>query len=247
MREAGHPVAGKRFTSRSRATLDRVRIAFGTLLACALGLVAATAFGAAADSVVAPAPEPRTVLDLGDSLSVGADPYLRTRLRGYRIERLYDVGLHAYDAATIVSRSRASLPEVLVISAGTNDDPRMVSVFRRSIMQILRTAGEDRCVVWPTISRPPAAGASYGGLNRALVQASHRHRNLVLVGWARMVRRHPGWLSRDGVHVSAAGYRARAVAIASLVKTAAGRDRGSDELRLTPCGTIGTLSTQFRP
>jgi lysophospholipase L1-like esterase len=39
------------------------------------------------------------------------------------------------------------------------------------------------------------------------------------VDWRKMVRRNPGWLSRDGVHVSVAGYRARAVAIAAAVKT----------------------------
>jgi lysophospholipase L1-like esterase len=34
-----------------------------------------------------------------------------------------------------------------------------------------------------------------------------------------MVRRHPTWLSRDGVHVDVDGYRARAAAIAAAVKT----------------------------
>ena len=157
------------------------------------------------------------MLDLGDSLSVGTDPYLRSRLRGYRIERLYDVGLHAYDAAAIVARAKASLPRVLVVSAGTNDDPRIVSTFIRAISTVVRTAGPDRCVVWPTISRPPAAGATYDNLNRALERAEKRYDNVVLVDWAGMVRRHPRWLSRDGVHVSAAGYRARAAAIASAV------------------------------
>jgi lysophospholipase L1-like esterase len=157
------------------------------------------------------------VLDLGDSLSVGTHPYLRARLRDYRIERLYDVGLHAYDAAAIVARVGPRLPSVLVVSAGTNDDPRIVSAFSRSISTVVRTAGAGRCVVWPTISRPPAAGATYHGLNRELARAATRHENLVLVDWARMVRRHPRWLSRDRVHVSADGYRARAAAIANAV------------------------------
>ena len=159
------------------------------------------------------------MLDLGDSLSVGTDPYLRERLPDYRIERLYDVGLHAYDAAAIVARAGPKLPRVLVVSAGTNDDPRIVSTFARSVSTVVRTAGRDRCIVWPTISRPPAAGTTYGGLNRALARATAHHENLVLVYWARMVGRHPRWLSRDGVHVSADGYRARAAAIAAAVKT----------------------------
>jgi lysophospholipase L1-like esterase len=190
-----------------------VRIAAATLLAGALGAVGALG------SLATPAPSaaPRTILDLGDSLSVGTDPYLRPRLRAYRIERHYDVGLHAYDAATIVSGMERSLPSVLVVSAGTNDDPRIVSTFERAVSTIVGTAGTARCVVWPTIARPPAVGRSYDGLNRALTRAAGRHANLVLVGWAWRVRLHPRWLAADGVHVSADGYRARAAAIANAV------------------------------
>jgi lysophospholipase L1-like esterase len=192
-----------------------VRFGLATVLACATLCLAVTT--SLETAVGAEPPAPRTVLDLGDSLSVGTDPYLRKQLRGYRIDRLYDVGLHAYDAATIVDRTR-SLPNVLVVSAGTNDDPRIVSTFWRAVSAIVRAAGSDRCVVWPTIARPPAAGASYEGMNRALARIAARHSNLVLVDWRKMVRRHPGWLSRDGVHVSVAGYRARAAAIAAAVK-----------------------------
>jgi lysophospholipase L1-like esterase len=194
-----------------------VRFVLATTLACAtLGLVAATSLGAAERTG---APAPRTMLDLGDSLSVGTDPHLRKQLRGYRIDRLYDVGLHAYEAAAIVERTTPSLPSVLVVSAGTNDDPRIVSAFWRAVADILRAAGGDRCVVWPTIARPPAAGASYDGINRALARIAARHSNLVLVDWVKLVHRNPAWLSRDGVHVSVAGYRARAAAIATAVKT----------------------------
>jgi lysophospholipase L1-like esterase len=197
-----------------------VRFALATTLACAaLGVVAATSLGAGERTG---APAPRTMLDLGDSLSVGTDPYLRRQLRGYRIDRLYDVGLHAHEAAAIVARTSPSLPSVLVVSAGTNDDPRIVSAFWRAVSDILRAAGSDRCVIWPTIARPPAAGASYDGLNRTLARIAARHSNLVLVDWVRLVRRNPGWLSRDGVHVSVAGYRARAAAIATAVKSRCG-------------------------
>jgi lysophospholipase L1-like esterase len=193
-----------------------VRFALATTLACAtLGLVATTSLGAAERTGAAP----RTLLDLGDSLSVGTDPYLRERLRGYRIDRLYDVGLHASDAAAIVESTRPSLPSVLVVSAGTNDDPRIVSTFWQAVSDIVRAAGSKRCVVWPTIVRPTAVGASYDGMNRALARVAARYSNLVLVDWVKMVRRNPGWLSRDGVHVGVAGYRARAAAIAAAVKT----------------------------
>ena len=41
------------------------------------------------------AAEPRAVLDLGDSLSVGTAPYLALQLRWYRIQRYCDVGLRS--------------------------------------------------------------------------------------------------------------------------------------------------------
>jgi lysophospholipase L1-like esterase len=189
-----------------------VRIAAATLLVCAAAALAALAGPAAGEG-------PPSLLDVGDSLSVGAAPYLEHALRGYRIERIHDVGLHAHDAAEIVSRARTTLPDVLVVSAGTNDDPRIVSAFIRAVSGVLAAAGRSRCVVWPTIARPPAVGKSYAGLNRALGRAAARHANLVLVDWVGMVRRHPRWLSADGVHVSVAGYRARAAAIAAAVKT----------------------------
>jgi lysophospholipase L1-like esterase len=190
-----------------------VRIAAATLLVGALGgLASLAASGAPATSLE------KSILDLGDSLSVGTAPYLRARLRGYRVARIYDTGLHAYDAAAIVARARTSLPAVLVVSAGTNDDPRIVSTFTRAISGIVDAAGGSRCVVWPTIVRPPAVGASYERFNRALRRAADRHPTLVLVDWVGMVRRHPEWLSDDGVHVSVAGYRARAAAIAAAIR-----------------------------
>lgn len=189
-----------------------MRIVAATLLAAVL-----TALGAAA---AATAPEvPRRLLALGDSLSIGTDPYLRALLPGYRIDPLQGVGLQASEVAALAARSRASFPPVVVVSAGTNDDPRNVSSFARAIGDILAIAGRKRCVVWPTIARLTRAGTTSAGLNRELASAAGRNRNLVLVDWAGMVRRHPTWLSRDGVHASAVGYRARAAAIAKAVTT----------------------------
>ena len=193
-----------------------MRIGLASAVAAALALVAATSLGVAGAGAQ---PAGKTLLDVGDSLSVGTDPYLRERLPGYRIRRLHDIGLHAHDAASLVARSRAPLPSVLVVSAGTNDDPRVVSAFRRAIADILGAAGTERCVVWSTIARPPAAGATYEGFNLALTRAASRNANLVIVDWVAMVRRHPEWLSKDGVHVSVEGYRARASAIAAAVKS----------------------------
>jgi lysophospholipase L1-like esterase len=188
-----------------------VRIAAATIV----GLAALTALGAGS----APsAPSSRSVLDVGDSLSIGTAPYLRAELRGYRITRVQDVGLHADEVVNIVaSRPASRLPDVLVVSAGTNDDPRLVSRFAKDVDYVMAVAGESRCVVWPNIVRPPAVGSSYAGYNRVLRRAAARHESLELVDWTSLVRAHPGWLGADGVHVSATGYRARASAIAKAV------------------------------
>jgi lysophospholipase L1-like esterase len=73
-------------------------------------------------------------------------------------------------------------------------------------------------VVWTNIVRPPVAGASYAGYNRALAVESRPRENLRVVNWARMVHEHSEWLSSDGVHVNVDGYRARAKAIAQSVR-----------------------------
>lgn len=181
---------------------------------------------AASDPAAAARSYPPRILDLGDSLSIGTAPYLRARLRGYQIDRVHDVGLHAYDAASLLAGARVPLPRVVVVSAGTNDDPRIVSTFIRAVTGVVDAAGTGRCVIWPTIVRPPAVGATYDRLNRALERISARRRNLVLVDWVGMVRRHPSWLSPDGVHVSVAGYRARAAAIAAAVRDRCPRATG---------------------
>lgn len=200
-----------------------MRLAAVHLLALVLPLVLVSSTFPAHETTPASDRSLQRILDLGDSMSVGTAPYLATGLREYRIDRIYDVGLHAYEAAEIVARGRASLPPVLVVSAGTNDDPRIVSTFARAVAGVLTAAGRDRCVVWPTIARPPAVGAAYDGLNRALARNAVRNRNLVLVDWVGMVRRHRRWLADDGVHVSVAGYRARASAIAGKIRTTCAR------------------------
>jgi lysophospholipase L1-like esterase len=169
-----------------------------------------------------PAPEAASehaLLAVGDSLSVGVAPYLQRTLSGYRISTSHRVGLRSTEVAWRVARARSFLPPVLVVSAGTNDDPSEVAIFARSVSTILGAAGRGRCVVWPTIVRPRVGGATYAGLNRTLARAAKRHANLVLVDWVGLVRGSPRLLRADGVHATEAGYRARAAAIARAVTT----------------------------
>jgi lysophospholipase L1-like esterase len=160
----------------------------------------------------------RRLLVNGDSLAVGTQPYLPKELRRWRVTQSTAISRHAFEGGDVMRAYGRSLPRVIHVSLGTNDDPRSLDAFRSAIRDVMGVAGARRCVVWANIVRPPVAGASYTGYNRVLAQESRPRRNLRVVDWAGMVREHPEWLASDGVHVSATGYQARARAIARSVR-----------------------------
>jgi hypothetical protein len=191
------------------------------LLAGALGL-ALIAPAAPAGEREASAALSRSLLVNGDSLAVGTAPYIPRALRRWRVTQSTAISRHAFEGASVMRAYGRGLPRVIHVSLGTNDDPRSMSAFRSAIRSVMAVAGSRRCVVWANIVRPPVAGASYAGYNRALAQESKPRSNLRVVNWAKMVRQNPGWLSGDGVHVSATGYAARASAVARSVRRCRG-------------------------
>jgi lysophospholipase L1-like esterase len=168
----------------------------------------------------APAASQRTVLNFGDSLAVGTQLYLGKYLGGWQVRAETEVSRHATDVPGALQSFGSALPRVIVVSAGTNDDPGTVSRFARTVREAVATAGPARCVVWATIVRPPYAGVSYAGYNRALRTISKHHPTLHVLDWDAMARAHPSWFGSDGVHPSMTGYRARAAATARLIRAA---------------------------
>jgi hypothetical protein len=197
----------------ARATVDDRVLRTARLLLPLAALVcalAAAAPGATAGN--------RNLLSYGDSLSVGTDLFLRAYLHGWRVDSETSISRHA-DAVPAALRSYGSaLPRVIVVSAGTNDDPGRVSGFAHIVRETLAIAGPKRCVVWSTIVRPAYEGVSYTGYNRALTGIARTRANLRIFDWVSMARAHPSWFGSDGVHPTATGYRARAAAIARLVR-----------------------------
>ena len=171
--------------------------------------------------VAAPAPAAgqRTVLNFGDSLAVGTQLYLGKYLGGWQVRAETEVSRHATDVPGALQSFGSALPRVIVVSAGTNDDPGRVSGFARVVRETLSIAGPQRCVVWSTIVRPPYAGVSYAGYNRALATIARHRGNLRVFDWVKMADAHRSWFGSDGVHPTATGYRARAAAIARLVRS----------------------------
>ena len=91
----------------------------------------------------------------GDSLAVGTKPYLPKELRGWKVTQSAEVSRHAYEGADVMRSYGHSLPRVIHVSLGTNDDPNDVAGFRAAIRDVMHVAGPRRCVVWTNIVRPP--------------------------------------------------------------------------------------------
>jgi lysophospholipase L1-like esterase len=160
----------------------------------------------------------RRLLVNGDSLAVGTRPYLPRELGRWKVIHSTGISRHAFEGAAVMRAYGRSLPRVIHVSLGTNDDPRSPGAFRAAIREVMAVAGARRCVVWANVVRPPVAGASYGAYNRVLARESRPRENLRVVNWARLVARNRHWLAGDGVHVSAEGYQARAAAVARSVR-----------------------------
>jgi hypothetical protein len=187
--------------SRARCTA----VAATCALALPLCLAAAAPAGPGAEASLS-----RRLLVNGDSLAVGTQPYIPRELRHWRVTQSASISRHAPEGAAVMRAYGRSLPRVIHVSLGTNDDPRALSSFRASVRAVMDAAGPRRCVVW--------ANVVYAGYNHVLAEESKGRQNLRVVNWVRMVRENPHWLAGDGVHVSAEGYQARAHAIARSVR-----------------------------
>jgi lysophospholipase L1-like esterase len=188
-------------------------------------VVAAVVLAAATGSVAQPStgvgydPTARTAFVNGDSLAVGTRRYLQRFLPNWRLQQSYDISRHVFQGVDVIRQLGQALPPVIVVGLGTNDDPGMVSTFRREVREVMALAGRGRCVVWTSIVRPAYEGVSYDGLNGVLTDEAARRDNLIVVDWVGLAAAHPAWFGPDGVHPTPEGYWGRAAAIARAVKS----------------------------
>jgi hypothetical protein len=169
--------------------------------------------------------KPGAVFVVGDSLAVGAREPLEAALPGWRVETSAETGRHTSEGVAEITGA-GSLPDVVVVSLGTNDDPSAADTFAGYVQTVLGAVGPGGCVVWPNIVRPPYNGVSYDGYNRALARLSAANPNLLVVDWVGMVGSNPAWLASDGVHATPTGYQARGQAIAQAVQGCTGAGGG---------------------
>ncbi|HVU72456.1 MAG TPA: GDSL-type esterase/lipase family protein, partial [Mycobacteriales bacterium] len=154
------------------------------------------------------------VFVVGDSLALGSAPYLHTVFTPAAVEQDLREGRGTAEGARVVAAHGGD--GVIVASLGTNDDPR-TQIFRPAA-EALVAAARGRCLVWATVARPgDVDGVRWSNVNAIIREEAAAHPNVVVVDWAAEQSAHPSWVEGDDVHLTDAGYQARAAALASGV------------------------------
>ena len=157
---------------------------------------------------------------LGDSLGLIVYPYFADLLPDRYVGYTGKVGSTTAWALEQLQNQQAAgttIPNVVVISSGTND--QYLSDFQQDAPRILALLGTERCVVWANIARPIASGDDPALINTYLQSVAATHPNLHIVDWAALAQAHPEWFGSDGIHPDADGADARAKAFAAAVET----------------------------
>lgn len=161
---------------------------------------------------------PAGVLMIGDSLSVGTDPFFGDEQTGVPTQvdaksgRSLSQGMDIYNSVAVK-------PRVVQMALFTNNTPGQIDSLRAALDRTIADArARGGRVVWATIVGNPKFG-SYDAVNSMLRDYAARNADVMgLVDWAQMTRDNPSYLGGDGYHGSAAGYRARAEAFAQASK-----------------------------
>jgi lysophospholipase L1-like esterase len=154
------------------------------------------------------------VFVVGDSLTVGAQPYLRAALHGHgwvlagvsaRVGRPVSEGL------AVLRAHRVTLPPVVLIALGTNN----LAATQLDVKSWLRTARGivgTRPIVWVNLclndARLPYL-RSFRLINAALVRYAPRF-GVRVADWCGYAGRHGVTNGPDGIHYGPDGYRVRA-------------------------------------
>ena len=169
------------------------------------------------------APSSADVFVIGDSLSVGDWCVARSAATEYSVRGLVaavDARQSRFSATglSIIRGAQAALPLQIVFALGTNDviGGAPVASFRTTVESVIRIAGLGRRVHLVTVhsSRHTEAAQRY---NDEIWGIAARHPNVSVIDWAGVLGDRPALLAPDGVHLSVAGYRARASFIAGEV------------------------------
>lgn len=167
------------------------------------------------------------VFVVGDSLTVGTEPWLRAALhrRGWSLAGVdARVGRPVAEGLRILRAHAARLPRTVLIALGTNDlgaPPAAVAGWLRAA----RTALGGRRIVWVDLclaDRYDPRLKPFRAIDAALATYAPRYR-VEVADWCAYATAHGISPGPDGIHYLPAGYRQRAsFYAAALATTAAG-------------------------
>jgi hypothetical protein len=218
-----------RLNGRARAT-TRLAIVLLVLLVAACGTSAGSPTGSSAlppaATTAAPKPPPtttttlfprrlpagaNTVLVLGDSVILGAQPQITADLAGWQLSFDAKVSRSIYAGLSILRGLQGNIPRVVVVHLCTNwGQPDFTPQIDRT-MALLQGASR---VVWVTCTPwIPAVAAA----DQAILSAAGRYPNVVVADWAAYSAT-PGYTYADRLHLRTPG----AVAMAALVAVKVG-------------------------
>jgi hypothetical protein len=165
---------------------------------------------AATASTPVPVIFPTEIDVIGDSLTVGIEPYLPALVKPYNIPVRIDarVSRRTSDGLTQLTQMAPVPGAVVVMALGTNDaDLSSYSAYIDAVMAKLPDALR---VVWLTVQRPGGEPHINAAIQQAAITYAGR---LIVADWASELLSHPEYLGGAGPHCTPAGYQARAAFI----------------------------------
>jgi hypothetical protein len=134
-------------------------------------------------------------------------------MAGWQVNVYAQEGLSTLGAASVVSASRASIGEVVVVALGNNDMGNPTT-FAQRVDGVMQAIGPVKRVIWVNLrnfaSWTPA-------MNQQLTLATGRWPNLVIADWSARATPDPSLVYGDGLHLTPAGQAAMAELIAEQV------------------------------
>lgn len=137
---------------------------------------------------------------VGDSVLLGASPYLQRRLPAARVEA--KVGRQGSDGLKLVQslREEAQLGDATVIHLGTNG-----YLGEKQFRALLAQLADRKTVV---VLNVYGARRWTGPNNELIARVSQEFDNVRLVDWQAMGQSNPAYFVQDGIHLSGSGIHA---------------------------------------
>ncbi len=162
-----------------------------------------------------PSPVDQRVFVLGDSVMLGAQGVVASRLAssGWTPNVFAAESLHIYNSGPIVDANLFGNGDVVVIALGANDgiSAQELSVWLDGLMAHLQGVPQ---VFWVNLRQftdwVPAA-------NAVIADAAHRYPNLAVIDWDARATPDPGLVYGDGLHLNDAGAAAMAELVGSTL------------------------------